>query len=87
MIVFNENKKSFVINTPNTSYSMRIDKLGILRNLYYGKRLNDASEVSMEIDGVLQPALLPARTEYITKEAYSCNEPSVFAIFSDGTRD
>ena len=87
MIYYNDTTKTFVIETPNTSYAMRVDKIGMLRNLYYGEKLTNAAEVELERDGELLQEVLPARVEYLTKEGQLYYEPCIFATFSDGTRD
>lgn len=87
MIYYNDTSKTFVIETPNTSYAMRVDKIGMLRNLYYGEKLVNVAEVELERDGELLQEVLPARVEYLTKEGQLYYEPCIFATFSDGTRD
>ena len=87
MISYIENSKTFIIETPNTSYAMRVDKIGMLRNLYYGEKLANVAEVELERDGELLQEVLPARVEYLTKEGQLYYEPCIFATFSDGTRD
>lgn len=40
-ILFDEEKRTFWLNTPNTSYVMGVaDHFGYLLHYYYGKRLN-----------------------------------------------
>ena len=87
MIFYNDTTKTFVIETPNTSYAMRSDKIGILRNLYYGEKLSNAEEIILEQDGSVLQNTVPARVEYLTKEGHLFYEPCVFASFADGTRD
>ena len=87
MISYIENSKTFVIETPNSSYAMRVDKIGMLRNLYYGEKLANVAEVELERNGELLQEVLPARVEYLTKEGQLYYEPCIFATFSDGTRD
>lgn len=35
-IVYNQDKKLFVLSTKNTEYQMKVDEIGILQHLYYG---------------------------------------------------
>ena len=37
-ILFNEKDKTFSIQLANASYFLKIDKEGVLRNLYWGKK-------------------------------------------------
>lgn len=41
-IVFNEEKKVFLLNTKNTSYQFRIAEFGFLEHLYYGRKVNES---------------------------------------------
>lgn len=40
-IIFNEEKKTFTLNTKNTSYQMKIGNLEYLKHLYYGPSIED----------------------------------------------
>ena len=38
-IIYNQETKTFFIETLNTSYVMFVDKINSLRHLYYGKKI------------------------------------------------
>ena len=39
-IIYSEALKSFALQTRASSYQMAVDRLGCLRHLYYGKRID-----------------------------------------------
>lgn len=47
MITYNEQSRQFAIQTLATSYFMQVDEEGRLRQLYYGSRIEEVSEVCM----------------------------------------
>lgn len=88
MISYNEVSKKFTINTPNTSYFLGIDADGVLRNLYYGEKLNSAEDVDFINNNISNyHSNQPPRIEYISREKLVYHEPCIFAQFPDGTRD
>jgi len=48
-IIYNENDKTFTLNTKNTMYQMKIDNYGELVHVYYGKRF-DYEDLSFSSD-------------------------------------
>ena len=40
-IVYNEKKRTFSLNTANTTYQIRIGNLDYVKHLYYGPALHD----------------------------------------------
>ena len=48
-IIVNEEKKLFTLQTRHSTYQMRVDSYGFLRNLYYGARIDDADMSYMHI--------------------------------------
>lgn len=72
MIKYNEKNKIFSIQTLNSSYFMGIDDDGVLRNIYYGEKINNADDTEYEIGGIADIAppgkKFPIRQECITRE-------------------
>lgn len=91
MINYDKESRSFSIQTKNTSYFMRIDDMGYLRNLYYGEKIAHVQDTCMELKNMRAfeelSASLPFRGEYLSKESYIYNEPCISVEFSDGVRD
>ncbi len=91
MILYNNKTNTFEIHTVNTSLLLKTDKDGILRTLYYGKRLSDSEGFEFMLPGISKyissNEKRPLRAEYPTREgAYYC-EPCVAAVFDDNTKD
>lgn len=91
MIIFNKRNDTFEINTVNTSLFIKPDKDGILRTLYYGKKLSSSDNFEFilpSIEKYISSAeKRPLRAEYPTREgAYYC-EPSISAEFDDKSKD
>ena len=49
MILINETKKVFNLQTKNTQYVFGIDNEGLLRHLYWGKKINNKDDFEMEV--------------------------------------
>ncbi len=90
-IIFNEKDRCFEIQTENTSYFMKVDKKGLLRNLYWGKKIHNSSDLELEMEDIddynIFSNTFPCRSEYICKTGMQYEEPCIDAEFSDGTRD
>ena len=43
-IIYNPNKKIFILHTAHTTYQMQVDPLGYLLHLYYGKKTNSSMD-------------------------------------------
>lgn len=88
-IVFNNDDKKFSIQLNEASYFLQIDEEGVLRNLYWGKKIERATDTALEMPiprhylGVTSPY----REEYVTRGKSLFEEPCVLAEFLDGTRD
>ena len=41
-IIYNIEKKAFLLNTKNSSYQFRVAEFGFLEHLYYGRRVEEA---------------------------------------------
>ena len=89
-IVYSEEKRIFSIQTVNSSYFMQIDIDGVLRNLYFGSKIEEADFVEPEMPSYARyydGCLLPYRSEFICRSRTCFDEPCVLAEFPDGTRD
>lgn len=49
MILFNDCRKQFTLQTKNTTYSFCVDNMGLLRNLYWGDRIENVDELECEL--------------------------------------
>ncbi|MCL1950809.1 MAG: alpha-galactosidase [Turicibacter sp.] len=89
-IQFVKEKNIFVLHTAQTTYAFGIDNLGLLRHLYWGKRIDhiadfeipDLAEISSN-DPVLDLTL----EEFPVFGGMRYKETCLKACFSDGTRD
>lgn len=83
-------KKLFVIDTARTTYAVGVNRLGILQNVYWGKKVR-AEDLS-------QPAPVPERSSFDPSETRTPEEfpawgglryyePALKATFADGNRD
>lgn len=88
-IIFDEKENKFSIQLLNASYFLQVDKDGALRNLYWGKKINDAKDVSLEmpVSDTSYSRTYPYREEYIARGKASFDEPCILPEFADGTRD
>ena len=48
-IIIDKSKKIFNIQSKNTSYVFGVDNEGLLRHLYWGKKIEDTKEFDMPI--------------------------------------
>ena len=88
-ILFNEKHKTFSIQLSNASYFLKIDKEGVLRNLYWGKKIDNPQDVCLEmpVSDTSYRRTYPYREEYIARGRASIDEPCILPEFADGTRD
>ena len=82
-IFFNEETKTFVLETLNTSYAMQINNSGFLRHLYYGKKINAQDDLSSFImgKGLVFSSNYPENTP--SSESVGAN-PYEFSAFGSG---
>ena len=89
-IAISTNKDVFLLNTKSTSYAFGIDDQGLVRHLYWGRRIPSADELEM-------PQLTEVSTNdpvfEITPEEFPVHgglrykEHCLKAAFADGTRE
>lgn len=90
MISFNEQSRTFSIQTKNTSYFLAIDNTDRLRHLYFGDKILNSEDVSLEIadiNAVDRGTRQPYRGEYPTFEKAIYCEPCLFGRFGNGTKE
>lgn len=88
-ITYYESEKIFSIQTPNASYFLKVDKEGGLRNLYWGGKIENPTDVEFELEGFPYAYHFPHpyREEFLTRHRQFYDEPCLLAEFADGTRD
>lgn len=88
-IIYNKDDKKFSIQLPNTSYFLKINAKGSLRNLYCGKKIDRVTDVALKVpvSNHSFSRTYPYREEYITRGKTSFDEPCILPEFSNGTRD
>lgn len=88
-IIFNEKEKKISIQLSNASYFLQIDDEGALRNLYWGKKIDNVEDVFLEmpVSDTSYSRTYPYREEYIARGKASFDEPCILPEFPDGTRD
>ena len=89
-IAISTNEKTFLLSTEKTSYAFGIDDQGLVRHLYWGKKISSPEELEM-------PQLTEVSTNdpvyEITSEEFPVHgglrykESCLKAIFADGTRE
>lgn len=90
MIYINESKNIFVLTTKNTEYAFCVDNMGLVRNLYWGKKINSPKDY--EIESLVEVSTNDPVFE-ITKEEYPVygglryKENCLKVCFEDKTRD
>lgn len=90
MIYIDEAKNIFVLTTKNTEYAFCVDNIGLLRNLYWGEKINSIKDY--EIEELVEVSTNDPVFE-ITKEEYPVygglryKENCLKVTFNDNTRD
>lgn len=88
-ILYDEKQKIFSIQLANASYFLKVDNEDVLRNLYWGKKIENPQDVFLEMPvcDTSYSRTYPYREEYIARGRTSFDEPCVLPEFADGTRD
>ena len=91
MIKYDDKSKVFSVETANTSLILKTDCDGVLRTLYYGKKIHNPSELYMLIPTankyISSSEKRPLRAEFPIKYQAYYGEPCLSAEFSDKSRD
>ena len=89
-IAISTNKDVFLLNTKSTSYAFGIDDQGLVRHLYWGKKLPSAEEFEMpQLTEVStnDPVYEITREEFPVYGGLRYKEHCLKATFADGTRE
>lgn len=89
-IVISKNKDVFLLNTKSVSYAFGIDDQGLVRHLYWGKKIPSAEELEMPVlteVSTNDPVLEITREEFPVYGGLRYKEHCLKATFADGTRE
>lgn len=89
-IIINESKNIFNIQSKNTSYVFGVDNEGLLRHLYWGKKIEDTKEFDMPIlveVSTNDPVYEITKEEYPVYGSLRYKEHCLKATFADKSRE
>lgn len=89
-IVMNQENTIFLLNTRANSYAFGIDDQGLVRHLYWGKKICSAEELEMPVLAEVStndPVWEITREEFPVYGGLRYKEHCLKAAFADGTRD
>lgn len=89
-IIVDKSKKIFNIQSKNTSYVFGVDNEGLLRHLYWGKKIEDTKEFDMPIlveVSTNDPVYEITKEEYPVYGSLRYKEHCLKATFADRTRE
>lgn len=89
-IVVNENKNIFLLNTKSDSYVFGIDDQGLVRHLYWGKKIDFVEDFEMPVlteVSTNDPVYEITREEFPVYGGLRYKEHCLKATFADGTRE
>lgn len=81
-IIFNENDKTFTINTKSTTYQMKIDSYDVLSHTYYGKRVgySDMSFSTPDYGAAFSPNVADHKDGAYYSHTHNFPEISAFGL-------
>ena len=91
-ILYFEENRTYLLQGDNTSYAMTVNRDGWLCHLYWGKKVNSASDLPTLSDLSQRRSMIGTKVsedeflEYRTWGGFSVLEPSLKVTFPDGTR-
>lgn len=89
-IAVSENKDVFLLSTNSTSYAFGVDDQGLLRHLYWGRKLTSVADLEMppltEVS-TNDPVFEITREEFPVHGGLRYKEHCLKVIFADGTRE
>lgn len=89
-IEVSENKDVFLLSTNSTSYAFGVDDQGLLRHLYWGRKLTSVADLEMppltEVS-TNDPVFEITREEFPVHGGLRYKEHCLKVIFADGTRE
>lgn len=89
-IVINQKKNIFLLNTRSTSYAFGIDDRGLVRHLYWGKKIDSVEDFEMPVlteVSTNDPVFEITREEFPVYGGLRYKEHCLKAVFADGTRE
>lgn len=89
-IVVNQNKDVFLLNTRSTSYAFGIDDQGLVRHLYWGKRIDSVEDFEMPVlteVSTNDPVFEITKEEFPVYGSLRYKEHCLKATFADETRE
>ena len=89
-ILINKLKNIFSLQTKNTSYVFGIDNEGLVRNLYWGSKINDIEDYDMPVlceVSTNDPVYEITREEYPVYGSLRYKENCLKATFADKSRE
>ena len=89
-IVVGTKSTVFLLSTENTSYAFGIDDQGLVRHLYWGKKLPSAEELEMPVlteVSTNDPVYEITPEEFPVHGGLRYKEHCLKATFADGTRE
>ena len=89
-IIINQKKDIFLLNTKSNSYAFGIDDQGLVRHLYWGKKIDSVEELEMPVlveVSTNDPVFEITREEFPVYGNLRYKEHCLKATFPDGTRE
>ena len=89
-IVINQNKNVFLLNTRSNSYAFGIDDQGLVRHLYWGKKIEAVEDLEMPVlveVSTNDPVFEITPEEFPVYGGLRYKEHCLKAVFADGTRE
>lgn len=89
-IVINKKKDIFLLNTRSVSYAFGIDDQGLIRHLYWGKKIDSVEDFEMPVlteVSTNDPVFEITREEFPVYGGLRYKEHCLSAVFADGTRE
>lgn len=89
-IVINKREDIFLLNTRSDSYAFGIDDQGLVRHLYWGKRIDSVEDFEMPVLAEVStndPVFEITREEFPVYGGLRYKEHCLKAVFADGTRE
>ena len=89
-IIVDQNRNLFALQTDNTTYAFAIDENGLVRHLYWGKKINNIIDLDVPVLSEISsndPILDIVQEEYPVFGGMRYKEQCLKVHFNDGTRD
>lgn len=89
-IYINDQRKLFVLTTDNTEYAFAIDNQGLVRNLFWGEKIDSPNDYEIPVLNEVStndPVFEITKEEYPVYGGLRYKENCLKVAFEDGTRD